>query len=99
MACAASVQGAVHVWCLDSGKQLWSDAKAHQGAPVYATAYSACGRAIATGGRDRAVRIWVSDLSARPSPAKCFPTNSASPIFDITWTPGNLCLVSGPLLA
>lgn len=83
--------GALYVWRLDSGKTI---AKAATGEAIYSVAFSADAAALASGGRDTQVKIWASVIEdGRLDVSHVFYTKS-TPIFDVTWTPANLCLVS-----
>ena len=55
-ACAVSTNGMLHVWDLASGKTTAS-IEAHAGC-AYAARLAACGAAIATCGRDGALKVW-----------------------------------------
>ena len=96
-AAAVDLRGGLHSWDLGTGKRLGS-AKAHAG-PAYSCRYAACGRAIATSGKDRSLKIWdVASLSAGGDEPAFSLDRPGRPVFDATWTPGNLCLAAGPLL-
>lgn len=65
--------------------------------PVYATAFSADGAALAAGGQDMTLRLFASvDADNTLTVTHSFHTK-ATPIFDLTWTNANLCLLAGPL--
>ena len=93
------MSGMLHVWDLASGRTTVS-IEAHEGC-AYACAFSACGAAIATCGRDGALKVWdVELLKAKgPAPAPAFSSQTVDrPVLDVRWTPGNLLLAGGALL-
>ncbi|KAK7238324.1 TATA-box binding protein [Aureococcus anophagefferens] len=100
-AAAAGLDGGLHLWDLDSGRKL-SSTKAHRG-PAYVAKFSADGAAVATSGRDRSLKVWDAAALAAAAGDDVAPAHAVettdSPVFDVAWTPGNLCLASGPLLA
>ncbi|KAJ8603364.1 hypothetical protein CTAYLR_004300 [Chrysophaeum taylorii] len=100
-AAAGCEDGSVRLWHLDSGAQVASHhppKKKIRTTPVYSVAFSADAVALASGGKDRCVRIWAAIEDGRLSePHRLFKTK-ATPVFDVSWTQKNLCLVSGPLL-
>ena len=61
------------------------------------------GAAVATSGRDRSLKVWDAAALAAAAGDDVAPAHAVetkdSPVFDVAWTPGNLCLASGPLLA
>jgi len=65
---------------------------------VYSLAFSADGAALAAGGRDQTLRLFTSINDHAALQAHHLLKTKATPIFDLTWTRANLCLVSGPLL-
>lgn len=98
-ACAVDCAGSLHVWDLATGTRTASVA-AHAGA-AHACAFSACGTAIATAGRDGALRVWdVGLLKVKgPAPRAAFASATPGrPVLDVKWTPGNLLLAGGALV-
>ena len=99
-AAAADHDGKLHLWHLDSGRPIASGGDVPG---VHALAFSNAGAALATGGRDNSVNIWDANAIHNDTnnffaaPRHTFRTKS-TPVFDLTWTFGNLCIVSGPLL-
>tara|TARA_B100000683_G_scaffold209968_1_gene204417 strand:- start:33 stop:305 length:273 start_codon:yes stop_codon:yes gene_type:complete len=88
----------LHVWDLASGRTTAS-IEAHAGC-AYACAFSACGAAIATCGRDGSLKVWdVALLQATKEVAPAFSSSTSDrPVLDVRWTPGNLLLAGGALL-
>lgn len=77
----------------------FSSPKREKKNPVYSVSFSSDGEVLAAGGKDQTLRIFNSiDQDDSLVLHHNFKTK-ATPIFDLTWTNANLCLVSGALLA
>mmetsp|Transcript_13397 Transcript_13397/g.16188 ORF Transcript_13397/g.16188 Transcript_13397/m.16188 type:complete len:392 (-) Transcript_13397:1411-2586(-) len=102
-AAAADRNGFLHIWHLDSGKTI-AAGQTQPKSSLDALAFSRDSATLATGGTDCMLRLWDAnsinlDSRSIEYPRQSFKTRSSTPIFDITWTPSNLCLVSGALVA
>jgi WD40 repeat protein len=116
-AVGADVLGTVHLWDLATGKKVTelrgpkppisANPAGLVRQPVcmlHSLAFSACGRALATGGDDRCVRIWdIRKETVDPSPVlvnshKSFGTRRTM-ILDLQYTKRNLLLGVGKFIS
>ena len=118
-AAGADTAGTVHLWDLGTGKKVsefrskstGSEAASRKSTQpsswgmLHALAFSACGRALATGGDDQCVRIWdiQGALTSRNSvvvdlPRKTFQTRRTM-LLDLEFTKRNLLLSVGKYIS
>ena len=115
-AAGADAAGTVHLWDLGTGKKVsefrakstGSEAASRKSTSwgmLHALAFSACGRALATGGDDQCVRIWdiQSAVTSRNSvvvdvPRKTFQTRRTM-LLDLEFTKRNLLLSVGKYIS
>lgn len=117
-AVGADVFGTVHVWDLGTGKkvtELRSPRLVNIPQPTYSQrrqsvdmihslAFSPCGKALATGGDDRTVRIWdIRKAIANPAPVLADPIKSFATrrtlLLDLKYTKRNLLLSVGKYIS
>jgi WD40 repeat protein/serine/threonine protein kinase len=79
---SADLAGTVILWNLDGGRERARIKDAHAG-PIHALAFSRDGKMLATGGDDRAVRLWQTadekkklDLPGHAGPIQCVAFSS-----------------------
>lgn len=117
-AVGADILGTVHVWDLATGKkvtELRSPRLTNITQPMYVKkrqsvdmihsfAFSPCGKALATGGDDRTVRIWdIRKAIADPAPVLADPIKSFATrrtvVLDLQYTNRNLLLSAGKYIS
>jgi WD40 repeat protein len=117
-AVGADVLGTVHVWDLATGKKVTElrSSRATSIPPqtygrrkqnvdmIHSFAFSPCGKALATGGDDRTVRIWdIRKAIADPAPVLADPIKTFATrrtvVMDLQYTKRNLLLSIGKYIS
>lgn len=119
-AVGADVLGTVHVWDLGTGKKVtelrspqpnsqiatgsFGGQRRQSVDMIHSFAFSPCGRALATGGDDRCVRIWdIRKAITDPTPIVANPVKSFATrrtmIMDLQYTKRNLLLSVGKYIS
>ncbi|OEU20606.1 WD40 repeat-like protein [Fragilariopsis cylindrus CCMP1102] len=103
-AVGADVLGTVHVWDLGTATGSFGGQRRQSVDMIHSFAFSPCGRALATGGDDRCVRIWdIRKAITDPTPIVANPVKSFATrrtmIMDLQYTKRNLLLSVGKYIS